>query len=642
MAGMKKFFQEKPGAVEFLLPALVFTLAISLFPLFGSGMTWILGDRFGQGAGVLGLIALTVFSLSFLAKPLRRFICSYKAIIFSAGGVGILSLLAQIGFSEPLLNFVCSALGLSLFGIFLCVYLDSARVRGPSAVGHFGAGAVFGLLLNTALSAGFGTYDLLNQPSFFPLLISAVIVGFLLFLLTVHMPLAEGPAASNDGLGWLAIGPFLFLELVVFGNIARLSALSGFSSPISSMFVLGALSLGLVGILWVFSLSERHIRLLTLISSLCLILSLTGISDGVAFVSLIQQVLGQLAVVLLFGVILRYIGGRKADGHSESLNLPSGLGMLVFVILLLGYYAVYQVAVPYDNTVLELVAGLIVVGLALYSGRESLPLLDFKSDRFILPAMSVLLLTLPLLGLLTYKTPPSPPQFEGSLRIMTYNLHNGFNTQGKLDMEALARVIEDSGADVVALQEISRGWVISGRVDMLEWLSQRLNMYSAFGATAGEYWGNAILSKYPILDTHNISLESEGLPIKRGYLNAVLDLGGRYLYLAATHLHHVPEEGDVRLIQAGELADFWDNAPATIILGDFNAEPDSEEIGLLRQAGLSDSLEGQTSVLTYHSADLYQRIDYIWASPEIEYIDSYTIVSLASDHLAIIADIRLS
>ncbi|BAQ34053.1 endonuclease/exonuclease/phosphatase family protein [Dehalococcoides sp. THU3] len=639
---MRGFLQAKPGAVEFLLPAMVLTLAISLFPLFSSGMTWILGDRFGQGAGVLGLIALVIFGLSFLAKPLRRFLCSYKAIIFSAGGVAILSLLAQIGFAEPLINFICSALGLSLFAVFLAVYLDSARVRGASSVGHFGAGVVFGLLLNTALSAGFGTYDLINQPSVFPLLISTVIAVFILFLLGVHMPLAEGPAASNNGLGWLVIGPFLFLELVVFDNIARLSALSGFSSPVASIFVLGALSLGLVGILWVFSLHQRHIRLLTLIASLCLILSLTSISEEVAFMSLIQQMLGQLAVILLFGVILRYIGGRKADGVGESLNLPNGLGMILFVILLLGYYAVYQVAVPYDNTVLELVAGLIVVGLGLYSGRECLPLLDFKGERFILPAMSILLLTLPLLGLLTYKTPPAAPQFSDTLRIMTYNLHNGFNTQGRLDMEALARVIENSGADVVALQEISRGWVISGRVDMLEWLSQRLNMYSAFGATAGEYWGNAILSKYPILDTHNVSLESDGLPIKRGYLNAVLDLGGRYLYLAATHLHHVPEEGDVRLIQAGELADFWDNAPSTVMLGDFNAEPNSAEIGLLRQAGLSDSLEGQTSVLTYHSADLYQRIDYIWASPDIVYVDSFTIFSLASDHLAVIADIRLS
>ncbi|MDN4186231.1 MAG: endonuclease/exonuclease/phosphatase family protein [Dehalococcoides mccartyi] len=639
---MRRFFQEKPGAVEFLLPAMVFTLAVSLFPLFSSGMTWILGDRFGQGAGVLGLIALVIFGLSFLAKPLRGLLCSYKAIIFSAGGVAILSLLAQIGFAEPLINFICSALGLSFFAVFLAVYLDSARVRGASSVGHFGAGVVFGLLLNTALSAGFGTYDLVNQPSVFPLLISAVIAAFILFLLSVHMPLAEGPAASNNGLGWLVIGPFLFLELVVFGNIARLSALSGFSSPVASLFVLGALSLGLVGILWVFSLNQRHIRLLSMIASLFLILSLTGISGGVAAISLAQHFLGQLALILLFGVILRYIGGRMAEGQPESLNLPNGLGMILFVILLLGYYAVYQVAVPYDNTVLELVAGLMVVVLGLYSGRECLPLLDFKGERFILPAMSILLLTLPLLGLLTYKTPPAAPQFSGTLRIMTYNLHNGFNTQGKLDLEALARVIEDSGADVVALQEISRGWVISGRVDMLEWLAQRLNMHFAFGATAGEYWGNAILSKYPILDTHNVSLESEGLPIKRGYLNAVLDLGVRYLYLAATHLHHVPEEGEVRVIQAEELADFWHHAPSTVIMGDFNAEPDSTEIAILRQAGFSDSLEGHTSVLTYHAADLYQRIDYIWASPDIEYLDSYTVFSLASDHLAIIADIRLS
>ena len=36
---------------------------------------------------------------------------------------------------------------------------------------------------------------------------------------------------------------------------------------------------------------------------------------------------------------------------------------------------------------------------------------------------------------------------------MDYNLHNGFNTDGQLNMEALAQEIEASGADVIGLQE---------------------------------------------------------------------------------------------------------------------------------------------------------------------------------------------
>lgn len=43
--------------------------------------------------------------------------------------------------------------------------------------------------------------------------------------------------------------------------------------------------------------------------------------------------------------------------------------------------------------------------------------------------------------------------------MMTYDLHNGFNTRGALDLEALARTIETQKPDVVALQEVARGWV---------------------------------------------------------------------------------------------------------------------------------------------------------------------------------------
>lgn len=80
---------------------------------------------------------------------------------------------------------------------------------------------------------------------------------------------------------------------------------------------------------------------------------------------------------------------------------------------------------------------------------------------------------------------------------MTYNLHNGFNTDGNLDMEALARVIEENHPDIVALQEISKGWLITGRLDMLTWLSQRLSMPYVSGPTADPLWGNAILSPIP-------------------------------------------------------------------------------------------------------------------------------------------------
>ena len=75
---------------------------------------------------------------------------------------------------------------------------------------------------------------------------------------------------------------------------------------------------------------------------------------------------------------------------------------------------------------------------------------------------------------------------------MTYNLHSAYNSQGRQDLEAIAQVIEESGADVVALQEVSRGWLIDGSTDMAGWLSRRLGMPILFRGTTDPVWGNAI------------------------------------------------------------------------------------------------------------------------------------------------------
>ena len=41
-----------------------------------------------------------------------------------------------------------------------------------------------------------------------------------------------------------------------------------------------------------------------------------------------------------------------------------------------------------------------------------------------------------------------------SLRIMSYNIHNGIGMDGKVDYARIANVISDVNPDVVALQEL--------------------------------------------------------------------------------------------------------------------------------------------------------------------------------------------
>jgi len=205
-------------------------------------------------------------------------------------------------------------------------------------------------------------------------------------------------------------------------------------------------------------------------------------------------------------------------------------------------------------------------------------------------------------------------------------------------MEALAEVIEQGDADIVALQEVSRGWVINTSLDMLTWLSRRLDMPYLSGPTADPLWGNAILSRYPILEHGQAELPRGGVALRRGYLWARVDVGdGETLLMIATHLHHVEADSQVRQPQVAAIVDFWAGRDRTVILGDMNAEPDAPEVAMYRDAGLRDAFAeaGSGDGFTWRSDHPSVRIDYVWVSPDLQVSDVAILPSTASDHLPV-------
>src|SRR3972149_283294 len=118
---------------------------------------------------------------------------------------------------------------------------------------------------------------------------------------------------------------------------------------------------------------------------------------------------------------------------------------------------------------------------------------------------------------------------------MDYNLHDAVNTAGSVDPEALARVIEDSGANIVGLQEVSRGWLVWGGMDMLTWLSQRLDLPYVWDAPADAQGGMAILSRYPIVSVDRYDLPPEDIQLPRGFTVVQVDVGGKILTVINTH-----------------------------------------------------------------------------------------------------------
>ena len=626
---------------DILLPALSVLFGLQLLKVMIPQITWVLGDRFGLNAMILGPIALAIFSFSFLSGFLKRVTDSYQLVAFSAVGLGLARLLVQVQWSEPLINLLVSAIGTILFGIFLAIYVNKIRCRGSKSVGNLVIGLLAGFILDTVLHGIFGTYDLMWRSDFLVLLITIILVLFH-WLTIVDFSRYTAPETKTGGITWpwLAFGPFLFLQMVVLQNIARHTVATGWLPPYVFGWVLITQIAGLsVSVLFL----RKNLTKIPVVLSVGIILVVCTIFPfpDQPWLAVTLLLVEQISISILLVTIVTGIIGRN-DLQSGSITAANGTGFLLFGILTLAYYAVYQINLPYTNTFLEVAAAVLIAICALVSCLKTGNRTMVIKTSWVTPLLVLVLLVIPWIQTLVYEEPVEADGNGFPVTLMTYNLHNGFNTGGDLDMEALALVIEESDPDIVALQEISRGWLISGRVDMLEWFSQRLEIPYVSGPTEGQLWGSAILSRFPIVEFTNYELPPRDLFIRRGFLVTKIDIGTEdYLTVIATHLHHISEDSEIRQQQVPVILEIWNNAEMTVITGDLNAEPDSPEIRMFRDTGLIDVMSGNIPPkgYTYHSADLYQRIDYIWITPDLTSRNAKVIQSTASDHLPVIVEI---
>lgn len=140
--------------------------------------------------------------------------------------------------------------------------------------------------------------------------------------------------------------------------------------------------------------------------------------------------------------------------------------------------------------------------------------------------------------------------------------------------------------DVIGMQEVLR----LPDFDQAALVSEGLDYEFAWGQAsedAGYPIGNAILSRYPILRSEVLVLPNGGSDETRSVLFAELDAPFGKVPFFCTHLNWKLHHGHVRQLQVRALTDFVAKvAPVRdfppLVVGDFNAEPDSDEIRFMR------------------------------------------------------------
>lgn len=143
--------------------------------------------------------------------------------------------------------------------------------------------------------------------------------------------------------------------------------------------------------------------------------------------------------------------------------------------------------------------------------------------------------------------------------------------------------------DVIGMQEVLHS-VHGDALDQAKAIAEGLGYHVAYGVASqshGVAFGNAILSKWPILRTETFPLPNGGTDEQRAVVFAEIAAPFDKLPFFCTHLNWKLHEGHVRCEQVRALTDIVSRmAPISgfspVVVGDFNAEPDADEIRYMR------------------------------------------------------------
>ena len=237
-----------------------------------------------------------------------------------------------------------------------------------------------------------------------------------------------------------------------------------------------------------------------------------------------------------------------------------------------------------------------------------------------------------------------------TLNVLTYNIHTGRGIDSEFSLERIAEVINSCDADISGLQEVDRN-TKRNPMDQTAVISELTGQHSAFQKNldyqGGEY-GVGVSSRFPILEVRNFhytpipDIETRGalaIKIKPAKFK-------KYVWFVTTHLG-TDKTGEEQLGQVRELLEWVSTFEGKVILsGDFNQEPGSPAIKLIRQSGFADLWEmaGEGPGFTFPSINRNRRIDYLFVfEKDLENVEWIKIPDTpASDHLPMAARISLT
>jgi len=245
---------------------------------------------------------------------------------------------------------------------------------------------------------------------------------------------------------------------------------------------------------------------------------------------------------------------------------------------------------------------------------------------------------------------PGAPGAAAVLRAVTWNVHHGVGTDGRLDLGRVASGLAGLAPDVAGLQELDRRFgPRSDHADQPARLADALGLHllrgPALSRGGGEY-GVALLTRDPARPAALHRLPGRPGAEPRVALEAVLDAGpAAGLRVVVTHLE--PRDAGLRREQAAALAALAGPGPA-VLLADLNARPDSRGLAPLptawRDAWVAHRgrWRSRAGGATHPGRPGRRRIDGVLLAGPVEPVAVRVVPLPGSDHRPVVADLRIT
>jgi endonuclease/exonuclease/phosphatase family metal-dependent hydrolase len=609
------------GGVAFTTIGIVFLL--SAIHIFTATLYQSLFGKLSNNS--LAAIAFVVFAASGLAIVAAARLGPRRSISVTATVLAV----ATLGFTtlrQEWLDVVLSAAAV-IAGTQWLSLIHAARPAGRAS--PLAIALPLAIVVDLAARSLFATVPIVGSP--IVLAVPLVLIAVLLFLASgiavLGEPLAWTAPGLRGSLGLLSIGPLLLVAETGGTNGAQIALAGGIGRDGGPSTQLGLLVVGLG------------------IAAGALVLARGGparpsaaaaLTAGAALMWAHVPILSFAAGAAFAAGILIAATALPAAPAGEARSpwvvaLSFAVGWVLFVAGTFVHYAYFA-----NLEALWLLTALVVVCALLVPPS---PVARWRS--VFAGTVAAVAVIVPVAALILT---PAPSAIAAAtpltLRVMTYNVHQGFDAFDIASLDRQADTIAREAPDVLVLEEVVRGWLIDEQHDVLGYLSGRLGMPYVFDPTIGDLYGNAILSRYPITDVIRVAYPKEpGLRYQpRGAI--LVTIGA--LRVIGTHLDENADASAVRMEQVRSLLRVWDGKGPALVLCDCNAKPDAAELKLITDSGFGDlALQSGGGANTFSSDDPHERIDYIFGVG-VTAAQGHVVDSTASDHRGVVVNVTLS